>query len=496
MAAGTQKSPFLKEGTYKVEDVQDLNFFDLLGEKAKTKGSSNKCYHIELHVPNSGSKHQIHTSYGPTGGSQIKEWRSYSSYEDAKKDYNSIINSKIKKGYVKVDVAQRAIGSDAAKQIVKPVVFKNADTTTPAACTLPLPTQNLISKLFGATSQWVATTLKCPLGQLTNAQIDEGRARLDAAKDILNSKKINKSKLQDLTNEFYALIPHNLGSGSRGQLTHLLLDDISKIAAKEQDLDTLLDAKSVGAVLNQNNAIDAQYKELQATLDWIDPQNDLFKFLEGYFEKSKIKNHGYGSAKVVNIWKLDRHNKEKEYFLINSEQIAQECGKHVFIQESQLKNYSKLWVPDKRPDLNTNEIDLYDRANNWLVWHGSRAQNIIGISKKGLLIRPAGAIHTGSMYGDGIYTSSISSKSLNYCDNGYWTGGNKSNKSSKFMFLLDASFGNMYTAPCSKYYKQAPKGYHSVFSKAGSATMNDEIIVYKTEKDTQIRIRYLLEIMD
>jgi hypothetical protein len=49
--------------------------------------------------------------------------------------------------------------------------------------------------------------------------------------------KILKTDSEKLTNDFYGLIPHNLGSGVRGQMTHLLLDSISKIDQKEYDLD-------------------------------------------------------------------------------------------------------------------------------------------------------------------------------------------------------------------------------------------------------------------
>lgn len=496
MPAPTQKTPALKEGSYTVSKVDDLNYFDLTGEKAKTKGSSNKSYHLELQEGN--NKFQLFSMYGPTGGSQVKEYRVYTSSFEANKDYDSIIKSKLKKGYTKIDVAQRALGSKAAKEIVKPVVFNNAPAES-TACSLPLPTQNLISKLFGATSQWVATTLQCPLGQLTNAQIDKGRATLTEAKDILNSKKITpgvKADLQELTNQFYATIPHNLGSGKRGQLTHLLLDSLDKVVAKEQDLDTLLDAKSVGAVLNKDNAVEAQYKELEADLTWIDPKEDIHKFIDGFFQNSKIAQHGFKSAKIVNLWKLDRKGRESEWFLENSKRIAGECGKHVMVKE--ISGWAKKaadWVPDKRPDLDAEIKELFNKANTWLCWHGTRSANVIGITKKSLLIRPAGSIHTGSMFGDAVYKAVSSTKSLNYCDGGHWTGGKRSD--TKFMFLSDSTFGNMYIAPGPHYYRSPPKGYHSVYGKKDvSGVINDEIMLYKTGKDTQFRLRYLLEVED
>ena len=501
--AKVQKTPLLKDGSYKVDKVIELAFFDLTGEKAKTKGTSNKSYHAEIQIGTSGSKVQIFSMWGPTGGHQTRDWRYYDSLTDAEKDWNKIIKRKKQKGYQEVEVAIRAHGSDAAKQITKAVTFTNMDTSSgkakPATSKLARPTQLLVEQLFGATQKFVVTTLKCPLGQLTNAQIDKGRAALDEAKKIVNAGKITKSKtsrIAQLTNNFYTAIPHNLGTGARGRMTQLLLDDLNKIMGKEDDLDTLLDAKSVGAVLSADAAVDAKYKELGAELTWVDPKDPTFKFMNDYFMRSKVSGHGYGSAKLKNLWRMVRKDQQSERFLANSDKIAGECGRHTFEKEARsLNKNSGLWVPNKRPDLDKSQRQLFTRANTWLCWHGTRGANVIGISKKGLLVRPSGAIHTGSMYGDGKYFAWQSTKSLNYTDGGYYTGGQKKHNS-RFMFLLDVSFGKMHVASGSHFYQRAPSGCHSVYGKARrSGVWNDEMITYdKDPKNTQSRIVYLFEV--
>lgn len=497
------KNPLLKDNEFTVVEVKELNYFDLLGTKSATSGTSNKSYHAEIQISKTDDRCQIYTIWGATGApNQTREWRHYSDRASADKDFKAIIKSKISKGYREIDVAQRALGSEEAKAIVKPVTLKNADALPQQqTCSLPLPTQNLITHLFGATSQFVATTLKCPLGQLSNAQIDRGRDILNRAKTILNTASGNLGKtqlndLQDLTNEFYGEIPHNLGQGARGKMTHLLLDNIQKVVQKESDLDTLLDAKSVGAVLNANASIDAKYQELNADLTWIDPNDPIWKFMSSYFHGTKISGHGYHSAKLKNLWRMERKDRESEFFIENSNRIAKECGQNLFVKESKdLVRNSEQWDVKKRPDLDQQTTDLFARSNTWLCWHGTRSANVVGITKRGLLIRPAGAIHTGSMFGDGKYFSQLSSKSLNYTDGGYWTGGRTSNNS-RFMFLLDATFGNMYLAPGPHFYRNPPKGNHSVYGKAHkSGVQNDEIITYDFEqKQAQSRIRYLLEI--
>ena len=503
MPAKVQKSPLLSDGQFNVSKVVELNFFDLSGKKSKTKGTSNKSYHAELQVAKSGGKAQIYSMWGQTGGNQTKDWRHYNSEAEAEKDFAKIIKSKKKKGYVEIDVAQRAYGSSEAKKITKAVTLIGTDKVAKKpVSSLEQPTQELLAQLFGSTAQFVATTLKCPLGQLTNAQIDKGRDYLNDAKKIVNKKrksKKDKEKLEELTNEFYAAIPHNLGTGSRGQMTNLILDDLDKVVSKESDLDTLLDAKSVGAALNADAQVDAQYKELGAELNWIDPQDPAFKFMSDYFLLSKVRGHGYDTARVKNLWSMKRLDGENEYFTKNMERIAKECGAHSFVKEaSDINKNAHLFAPEKRPDLSKDQMELIRASNTWLCWHGTRSANVIGISKKGLLIRPSGAIHTGSLLGDAKYFSHQSSKSLNYTDGGYWTGGRRNNNS-RFMFLLDVSLGNMHKVDGPKFFKKPPKGFHSVYGKGGRGRYlrNDEMTTYDfTRQDTQSRIVYLFEISD
>ena len=120
---------------------------------------------------------------------------------------------------------------------------------------------------------------------------------------------------------------------------------------------------------------------------------------------------------------------------------------------------------------------------------------MIGITTKGLLIRPSGVIHAGSMYGDGIYWASNSTKSINYCDvkGAYWAQG--INKTA-YLFLGDVAFGNYtYANGSHMYTKNNIKPNHSVFAPAGkSGVMNDEMITYEpTGSGQQHILRYIIE---
>jgi len=491
MPAKVNHEPLLKNGTYDVKEVLELNFFDLSGKKAKTKGTSNKSYHIELHVAKSGNKAQLYSLWGPTGSNQREDWRHYSSESAAKSDFDKIIKSKKRKGYVEVDVAQRAYGSEEAKKITKAVILNNVDKTSKGSTTSLHPkVQQLVTRLFGSTNDFVITTLKCPLGQLTNKQIDYGRDLLSDAKNLVGKRKrissSIKSQLENITNDFYAAIPHNLGSGARGQMTHLILDDAIKIAQKEADLDTLMDAKQVGAILTSNN-VDQQYDSLNADIEYVDPNSYDFKWIEAMIHGTRASNHRWlGKIKLLNVWALSR-KKEESIFLANAEKIAKKCGKQPLPR--QLEKYVK-----ERPKLPRGRGSLYTNANVLPLCHGTRTENLIGITKNGFLIRPSGAVLTGAMYGSGAYFGMFS-KAANYCSvrSSYWARGQDD---SGFLFITDVALGKQKIASYSgNYTLNNIKPCHSVWAKGGqSGVINDEFIVYnQSGPNQQHKINYLLE---
>ena len=128
-------------------------------------------------------------------------------------------------------------------------------------------------------------------------------------------------------------------------------------------------------------------------------------------------------------------------------------------------------------------------GNTKMFWHGTRAFNVLSILKNGLIIpKNGGSYHiTGRMFGDGLYFSDQSTKSLNY-SYGYWDGGAKD--SNCFMFVADVAMGKEYipSGPGNNFPKP---GYDSVFAKAHkSGVMNNEMIVYDIN---QANLRYLCE---
>ena len=475
--------------TYDVPFRKTLNLTDIVD-------NSNKFYNVEVQVASSGEA-RIFTVYGRLGVAGVKEYRVCRDRTHAETEAEKIIKSKNKKGYCEVKLSKTDVGSEVGKAKVETSVSEETlrkagvkiEESEPDTSKLKPQVADLIRTWFGITADFIELNLdtkKCPLGQLSLDQIAKAKDILEEARLILHKKKKDKPELNRLTNAYYSNIPHILPHKINADL--LRFDDDPKIDKALDILDIFADAKNAEKVISKKSAVDAQYSTLNAHIEWIDPLDPTWKWLDEMMHGTRAHNHsGLGKLKTHKIFKVVRDQEDKN-FLATAEKIAKECGKF---------NPSPVYAKyvEKRPDLDKEMQALYKAANIAPGWHGTRRANMVGITTKGLLIRPSGVIHAGSMYGDGIYWASNSTKSINYCDvNGsYWAQG--SNKTA-YLFLADVAYGNQEMARGSYMYtKNNIKPNHSVWAKAGAGgVVNDEFITYTASgPGQQHQIRYIME---
>ena len=63
--------------------------------------------------------------------------------------------------------------------------------------------------------------------------------------------------------------------------------------------------------------------------------------------------------------------------------------------------------------LHKGKQDVFEGLHNhWMLWHGTKNENIMSILLKGLMIKPPQANHTGSLFGEAIYFADTFTKSL------------------------------------------------------------------------------------
>lgn len=134
------------------------------------------------------------------------------------------------------------------------------------------------------------------------------------------------------------------------------------------------------------------------------------------------------------------------------------------------------------------------------MWHGTQASNLLSILAQGMVVPSARAAHTtGRMFGDGVYLSEQSTKSLNYSA-GYWGGSRGSDTC--YMLLTEVSTGTQYRPKAHHGNDWAgiqsgritdPKhgAYNSVYVKAGTAgVLNHETVIWDAD---QIHLQHLVE---
>lgn len=474
---------------YEVAIRRTLNFTDIIN-------NNNKFYNVEVQVgPNGESR--IFTTYGRVGGTSAKEYRICKDKTQAEIEAEKIIKAKTKKGYAEVKLLKSEVGSEigkakieASKVSVDDLQKVGIKVEEAEKSTLHPQVGDLVRTWFGVTADFVELNLdtkKCPLGQLSLDQITKAKDFLEEARKIVHSTKPDVSEINKLTNLYYSNIPHNFGY-ARINADALRFDNDVKIDKAFDILEVFSDAKNVQTVISKKSNIDSQYSTLNADIEFVDPTNPVWKWLDRMVLDTRAHNHHFlGKLKTHKVFKVNRKDEDK-VFLETIEKIAGQCGRH-----NPSSVYAAL-VKD-RPDLSKEERELYAKANVCPGWHGTRRANMIGITTKGLLIRPSGVVHAGSMYGDGIYWASNSTKSMNYCDvrGSYWAQGN--NKTA-YLFLADVALGNQEMATGSRFYTAkniAPK--HSVWAKGGnSGVVNDEFITYTASgKGQQHQIKYIIE---
>lgn len=424
--------------------------------KAAT-GNNNKFYYIEL--DDNGNLTSRYGRVGTSGVSKVDKNQTIS-------DFNSLMKSKLKRGYVKTEIDldtkedQVSITNSSNLDILDIALeqIKHDDTS-----------KELIKKLVNANIHNITSNTKItfnlktgifrtPLGIVTKSGVEKAKIILDKLSLLVNENGLlsttKEKDIRTLSEEYFTIIPTTLSD-----LRHLssLLVNSKKIELQNDICDTLI--TSIDLIESEKNKVKnsnenkPKEKIFDTTLTLLDDKKE-FDRIVNYFETSKNKQHGYRTT----------NSKIKRIFNLNI----------------------------KKDDDNFRS----DMSNQMELWHGTKVCNVLSVLKSSL--RFGNEIKTvkitGSMFspaGTGVYFSDISSKSLGYVDSMYWVGGNKTNDNLVYMFVADVALGN-YQVPKGSTHNYPDKGYDSYWAKPGiSGILNNEMIIFKSN---QVKLKYLLEI--
>jgi predicted DNA-binding WGR domain protein len=466
-----------------------LNWTDLTGAKTgATALGSNKFYRAQI----MGDFTVVFT-YGRVGQSGQVQTVKGKDLADAQKQMKKKIDSKIAKGYTKVEL--RTDAEEAKKAVAKTAAPVKAKGPAKKSEFHP-EVEGLLDIIYQSTQKAVASglsssagaTKESPLGNLSDAQLDKGADILEEIEKQLD-KKAKKTALVELTNDYLSNIPRNIDHARKGKkldLDLIVIDSKERIAEQRTFIGLLRDAFLQKAVFAEAATVDdpheVWYQGLKCDISFLDAKSDEYKEIKNLYDKgqSPINSTFYGKLKVGRVWKLEQQG--------------------------------------RKPDFDAYATSIAKKPNATGVvhgWHGTRTENLMGICKTGLVTPanlPKGVHVTGRAFGLGIYHTPCwadsggktkdesgktftryngALKSTNYTSlRGAFYGRNNT-ADRGYLFLEELALGVPELALAACFDKPAPKkGCDYIYARAhGHASLsNDEVVTFHENASRRMAI--------
>jgi len=505
-----------------VESVT-LNFTDLTGAKTGcvTLGSNKfwKGWVEDL----GGGMANFECRWGPTGkaGSDKGSKRGIS-LGQAQSLLSKKVQGKERKGYTRLETRsdQEEMNKAAANGTAVPVAL----TPAPVTSSLNPEVGQLLSVIYNETSRVVRAGLSAqagatadnPIGNLSDRQLDIGGSILDEIETTLEQefgressrnreqtlplvKGVPRDGVIDLTNRFMSNVPREIRRDQRGQdnLHLVVLSSYARLQEQRKFLQLLRDAhltKEVfqAAAHTSSTAGKEQiwYDGLGCSIEICEPSTQDFRKVVEIFNTAQSQRNqnwwrgGRSVLRVARVFKFTRNGTDSR-FSTYATQTAKKPG----------------------------------ATGRIMAWHGTRTENLLGISKQGLLMPenlPRGVHKAGAAFGRGIYHAPAwnatghklvggsptdgtngALKSMNYTSarGAYYGSGNASRNA--FMYLQEVALGLADIRGSACWDRHRPAGWPTkdfIFAcgkQSQGGFVHDELVTFN--QDAQV-FRYLVEI--
>lgn len=422
-----------------------------------TGANSNKFYHVTL-----DDNGVVTKRWGRVGSDGTVNTES-----TGRTGYERVIAAKMKKGYkiAKVNashVTTSGVSNINLESVAQKHLTIDATNTRVAQLISQLVSSNkhqIMEQSGGQINVNDDGLVRTALGIVNQSTINEARLVLGR----LNASHTNRQLIHDLE-EYLSLIPQDIGRRRGWEETFLSPSNLghqssflSQLESSVQWYDKTLAAAKVDDSANKDSEDHSDLFRMK--LGYLDKNDPMYAQIEKTYMGSRNLRHTSHSMKLVNVFTVEDKAHEEVF-----NKVATGLG-------------------------NVKEL-----------WHGTSVANVLSILTKGLFIPKSnqGIQIAGRMFGDALYFSPQSSKSLNYSNN-FWHGGTRRN-SGCFMLLNDIVMGNEFRP---QYWdsRQKDKAYNgtdsrgkkfnSINVKGGTCNvLNDEIMVWNTD---QIKMKYLCE---
>lgn len=499
-----------------------LNFTDLLGERTGCKALGSNKFWKGAVVDHGNGMGSFLCKWGPTGepGSD-KGSKPNIPLATAIATFEKKRSEKIRKGYtelqVRDDVEEAAKQKAAGIVVEKPKAAKAATTGAPSR-TLHPKVSALLSTIYGSTARTIVRGLSAqagatdenPIGNLSDSQLDIGGGILDEIASLLKQHGVTGAstlplqrdgmplpRIIDLTNEFMSNVPRSIDRADRGRrnLHRLVISSEDRLEEQRKFLQLLRDAhvsKAVFAAAAAQTTVTGKevvwYDGIACDIEALSPSDAGYRFVAEVFNTAQSKqnlNWWRGNKcrlRLVNVFKFIRQGTEPLFDAYKARVMAKPGA--------------------------TGQV---------FAWHGTRTENLLGISKSGLLMPenlPRGVHISGKAFGRGIYhapawnatkTERVGThrtdgtngalKSMNYTGVGgaYYGGGGSGNA---FMYLQELALGTPEVRHSACWDQHRPKGFPQndwIYANAGgcASLVHDELVTF--DENAQM-FRYLIEV--
>jgi poly [ADP-ribose] polymerase len=408
--------------------------------------NSNKVYIME-----ELSDGRIKCEYGRVGKSLVTEYKPSSKWQ-------SVYNQKTgkSKGY-----------TDVTELLAEPVVDQAVSTDDRVSLITDMLVRKLMEDLMSYANKTIKQNYKVSQDAVSEQQVNAAQEIIDKISGMIRVS-VDIKEVNDLLLKLYTIIPRKMDN-----VKNYLLSQI----------DTKDDLLTAQRFINNE----------QSMLDTMSGQVQLIKQQK---EALKKASEDKASGTKTSITILDEMGISIE--IENDKDTLALITKLLGPNSKQCKKVFKVknHKTQKRYDAHMDKVETKKKR---MYWHGSRNENWFNILQTGLLIRPSGAVHTGSMFGDGIYFADKAQKSIGYTSlrGSYWARGGD-NKA--YLALFEVHLGKQkeilhHDSSCYSLSEKVLKkdGYDSVFAKGGADLRNNEYIVYNS---AQCTITHLIEIGD
>lgn len=357
---------------------------------------------------------------------------------------------KQKKGYTQLKTVggpasavvseSKHVGNHELRQIAKSQILKSSNPTL----------DRLIDRLVQANVHKITSSTQItfnsstglfstPLGIVTPEGITEARNLLPQINQFIARHDWTSPNLSRLVSSYLRIVPQAVGMKLNMQN---LFPDLQSIQKQSDLLDSLESSYQAmqSQPATQTNGKPVE-KVFSVDMDVLTDSRERDR-INRWYETSKKDMHNYGGIKIREVYKVNLHEMTNRF------------------------------------ETKTTPIQEF--------WHGSSQANVLSILKCGLKISPpATAAIAGSMMGRGLYGAPNSSKSLQYTLGRYGQGSGDSG----WLFVVEFGLGKIFNTydACPN---GPPRGYDSLWAKAGRSLYNDEVVVYR---ESQAKIKYLLE---